>query len=139
MLDAGIKVWYTKNKCYVTEGIDGCLPARFISSVFRLDGGAQLWPTVDAAVNLAVQREQVEKAYEDTDKLEDDCLELAVKIYTSDRATDEAKKITQSAMETIKGATETEEAPAHPVVLQLAQMSVAVPDLVLYDKIVVEF
>ena len=113
----------------MTEGIGGCLPARFISSVFRLDGGTQLWPTVDAAVNLAVQREQVDKAYEDVDKLEDDCLKLAGKIYASDRADDVSKGIAQSAMNTITGARAEEEAPDQSVHLQLAQMSVEVPEL----------
>ena len=58
LLEAGIKVGYTANQCYATEGIDGCLPARLISSVYRLSDGKQLWPTADAAVNLAVQRDQ---------------------------------------------------------------------------------
>ena len=72
LLEAGVKVWRTSNGCYVTEGIDGRLPARFISSVLRLDDLTRLWPTEDAAVNLAVQRDQVDRMYGDTDKIEEE-------------------------------------------------------------------
>ena len=90
--------------------------------------GKQLWPTVDAAVNMAVQRDQVDRAYEDTDKIEDTCLELASKIYASDRAEDVSRGIAQSAIDAVMEARAHEEAPDQSVHSQLAQMSVTVPE-----------
>ena len=127
LLEAGIKVWRTSNGCYVTEGIDGRLPARFISSVLRLDDLARLWPTEDAAVNLAVQRDQVDGTYRDTDKIEEECIALANKLRSSRRAEDTTRDIAQNAVDEITAARLGEEAPDQSLSLQLAQMSVELP------------
>ena len=79
-------------------------------------------------MNLAVQRDQVDRAYEDTDKIEDNGLELASKIYASDRAEDVSKGIAQSAIGAVTRARVQEEVPHQSVHRQLAQMSVSLPE-----------
>ena len=127
LLEAGIKVWRTSNGCYVTEGIDGRLPARFISSVIRLDDLTRLWPTEDAVVNLAIQRDQVDGQYRDTDKIEEECIALANTLRSSRRAEDTTRNIAQNAVDEITAARLGEEAPDQSLALHLAQMSVEVP------------
>ena len=58
LLRAGIEVFYTKNHAYVTEGINGRIPAALISAVRRMEDMEILYPPPEVATALAIRREQ---------------------------------------------------------------------------------
>ena len=79
-------------------------------------------------MNLAVQRDQVDRAYEDTEMIEDNCLEVASKIWSSSRAEPGSRELAQSAVESVMQSRAEEETPDQSVVFQLKQMSVTVAE-----------
>ena len=71
MLDAGIDVYYSKNKAFLTRGVDGCVLPAFITKVINMRTQALLYPRkTKLCVNVAIQREQATRQAEAVESAE---------------------------------------------------------------------
>ena len=115
LLEAGIEVFYTRNHSYVTRGANGNLSPECIAAVRKVPSGELIYPHEELAVNVAVQREQAARGFEINDRVEEECVDVALQLLDSPAVDAAAKEQAAGVIASVHAARAEEVAPENPL------------------------